>query len=82
MAETTPAATADVEIPDRFRALVPGRRYRVTLDDCCVEGHFDAVFVGFDVHDTATGSPFLAGLSFDTAIIGPAWGQFTVEPIP
>ncbi len=26
--------------------LVPGRRYRVRFEDCCVEGEFTAVFVG------------------------------------
>lgn len=74
---TEPTFTEAIEeIPERFLRLVPGRRYRVTLDDCCIEGHFDAVFVKVHLTREADGTPFCQGLIFDTAVIGPNWGSF------
>lgn len=75
------ADTVEAEVPERFRDLVPGRRYRVTMDDCCVQGYFEAMYLGLDWSIDIDGSRFLEGLLFDTAKIGPDWGQFDVEAI-
>ena len=29
--------------------LVPGQRYRIFFEDCCIQGSFEARFVGVDV---------------------------------
>lgn len=72
--------TDEPEMPERFRALVPGRRYRVTLDDCCLQGWFVGTFERFAVSPDLDGTPFVDGLVFDVGQIGPDWGAFKVEP--
>lgn len=49
------------------------------MDDCCVQGYFEATYLGLDWSTDIDGSRFLEGLLFDTATIGPDWGQFDVE---
>jgi hypothetical protein len=79
----TDQSGSDVNIG--FDELVAGIRYRVTINDCCAEGHFVGTFVGYDLnrepedddvegeHDTA---------HFDTGVIGPSWGQLTFTVLP
>jgi hypothetical protein len=62
---TTPAEPLDRE------TLVPGQRYRITLDDCCVEGWFEGVFV--EIVRDSEGDP--DGLRFDTGVVGPWWSS-------
>lgn len=64
--------------------LVVGRRYRVTLDDCCVRGHFDGRFVEIrHVPDSPTDpTPFPDAIVFDVGEISPVeWGQWQIDPI-
>jgi hypothetical protein len=29
----------------QWENLIPGKRYKVTLSDCCIDGHFTSTFV-------------------------------------
>lgn len=55
--------------------LVPGTRYRIELDDCCIEGEVTGVFSYYDLDEG--GDPDAA--VFDFGRIGPMWGQWTAE---
>ncbi len=61
-------------------ALVPGRRYRVELGDCCVNGWFEAVFDRIVMDD---GEPDKA--VFDVAEVEPGWsfgGAISFHEVP
>lgn len=70
------------------RELVVGKRYAVTMEDCCVEGQFVGTYQG--VRYTANDPKrhpdvldFPDKAVFDVGEIGPDWGQWTVtEPCP
>lgn len=87
--DTTTTATTGRHL--RPAELVPGVRYRVALEDCCVQGHFTAVFVGFRQDRTgptdATRGPASADdfdrLVFEGAEVGPDWSrQWTLTEAP
>lgn len=65
--------------------LIPGQRYLITMNDCCVQGRLLAVFVGYsyyeeeDEDEAPLDTPEAA--VFDVAIIGPIWGRWEVELI-
>jgi hypothetical protein len=56
------------------RDLIPGRRYRVEVQDCCVRAWFEAVFV------RPQGDPDLPVLVFDAAELDTStrggWGVY------
>jgi len=57
--------------------LVPGELYRVSFDDCCVEGEFVARFVRYEYED---GEQTYVIFEHGTRI-GPMWGAWKVEPV-
>lgn len=64
--------------------LVVGRRYQVTINDCCAEGSFTGTFVGVRyVEDKLHSGVFdyAHRVVFDTGEIGPMWGQWTATEI-
>lgn len=56
---------------DENKKMIPGRKYRIEMDDCCIEGHFIATF--------KTWCDYVA--MFDTAQMGPEWGKWHAEEI-
>ena len=60
----------------RFAELVPGRRYRVQFNDE-VHGHFEAVFERLVLVPDDEGGEFVDAAVFDTARIGPTWGNIS-----
>lgn len=61
----------------KWADLQPGQRYRVTMDDCCVEGWFNATFLH---HEGEEDDP-KAYAAFDTAHLGTSWGKYTFTPL-
>lgn len=62
--------------------LVPGRRYRVDLADCCVQGFFEATFVEavwFPADEDGPGDVEL--VRFDCAEVGPGGGQWIISEL-
>ncbi len=57
--------------------MVVGKRYRIRLNDCCVEGSFFGVFQRWDRVDAGDDSYDEA--VFDIGVIKPRWGQWSVE---
>lgn len=55
--------------------LVPGRRYKVHLDDCCIDGWFIDTYVG----PTRDVDGDVDGWAFAAAWIGPPWGKVEFE---
>lgn len=53
--------------------LVVGRKYRVEMDDCCVQGWFAGTLQEVVLNE---GDPY--ELLFDTGRIGPKWGKWTI----
>lgn len=58
-------------------ALVPGVRYALELEDCCIQGNLSAVFLRYELDE---GEPYKA--VFDIGTIGPMWGQWTAVVAP
>lgn len=60
-----------------------GKRYRIILDDCCIEGHVEGVFIRYKLDDfyddNKEDQTAYADAIFDIGVIGPMWGQWTVE---
>jgi len=56
--------------------LTPGVRYRITLDDCCIQATLTGVFERFILDED--GDPDEA--VFDIGTIGPMWGQWEAVP--
>lgn len=61
--------------------LVPGRRYRIDFDDCCVQGHLHAVYLA-PVEYPADEGGGLCGYRFDIGVLEPAWGTFSFTEAP
>jgi hypothetical protein len=59
--------------PTPVGKLVPGTRYRLDLDDCCVQGSLVATFSYYNLDED--GDPEEA--VFDIGTMGPMWGQWT-----
>jgi hypothetical protein len=51
----------------RDTPLVPGKRYRVSFNDCCANGWFEGIFTG--------GDPDVENFTFDCGEIAPMGGQ-------
>ncbi len=63
--------SADENYTVRGEPIV-GNRYRVVMDDCCVEGWFEGAYVGPEFKpDPIDGEPYQVGLRFSSAVIGP-----------
>ena len=54
----------------RRKGLVPGARYRITIEDCCVEATLVGTFLRTEWDD---GEPSYV---FDIGTIGPHWGRW------
>lgn len=50
-------STVNPEWTHGWPPLAVGKRYRVKFDDCCVRGHFDSVFVGYQLTPNKAGDP-------------------------
>lgn len=66
------------------RQLVVGRTYRLTMEDCCVEGHFIGEYLGVRyVENNPRKAPgvcdYPVAAVFSTGEIGPDWGQWTAK---
>ena len=58
--------------------LQAGKHYRITLDDCCIQGEFEATFLRWKPSND--GSVEYDRAVFDNGVeIGPAWGEWEVE---
>jgi len=62
--------------PTPVDKLVPGTRYRLDLEDCCVQGTLVATFSYYKLDED--GDPHEA--VFDIGTMGPMWGQWTATP--
>ncbi len=51
------------------RDLIPGTRYKVSFNDCCVGGHFTGVFERLVVDDEG----HIESAVFDTGETSPPW---------
>lgn len=58
--------------------LVPGTRYRITLDDCCIRGTLTGTFKSYILDEDGDSDEAV----FDIGTIGPMWGSWTVEVVP
>jgi hypothetical protein len=54
--------------------LIPGARYRVELDDCCVKGWFEATFEKLEVNPEDP--DLIEAAVFDRARIEQDWGPY------
>ena len=79
---------SEVRPDQRFgdQTLIPGRVYRLSMSDCCVEGHFVGRYVGVRyVENDPRGAPgvldFPYAAVFSTGEIGPEWGQWTPQEV-
>ena len=61
---------------DKSQMLV-NKRYKITLDDCCISGHVVGTFLGW-IGDS---DPEWADARSDIGIIGPYWGRWSVEEV-
>jgi hypothetical protein len=59
---------------------VPGRRYEIELDDCCIQGELEATFVEFVLYEPPD-APDPCGLRFDIGTLEPMWGSFTLREL-
>lgn len=80
-----PEPPADVHDPapavetDRTE-LVPGRRYEVEIDDCCVQLTLAGTFEDFTEFPAEEGGG-VDGYRFDFGVLEPAWGAFTFREV-
>ena len=58
--------------------LTPGRRYSISLEDCCIEGQLEGVFLG-RVIDVEEG--MVTDYRFDFGTLGPDWGKWYTEEV-
>jgi hypothetical protein len=56
--------------------LTPGVRYRVELDDCCVKGWFEAIFVRLELNPDDP--DLIEAAVFDRARIEQDWGPYAI----
>ncbi len=56
------------DLEDEKKALKPGVKYKITMDDCCIEGEIYGVFVEWDLESREA--------VFDIGRIGPEWGAW------
>ena len=79
---------SEVRLDETFggRTLRVGHTYRLTMQDCCIEGHFVGQYLG--VRYTENDSRHHPGVFdypttavFTTGEIGPDWGQWTAVEI-
>lgn len=61
------------EIFEDIRNLTPGKCYKISLHDCCIEGSVQGVYERFDEQEDQ--------YIFDTCVIGPGWGQWTAREV-
>lgn len=79
------AAPSEVRPDTEFggRSLVVGKRYTVTMDDCCIEGRFVGTYLGVRYTPDNPARPdvldFADRAVFDVGEIGPDWGQWSVS---
>lgn len=64
--------------------MVPGKRYRITLKDCCIEGEIFGTFVEWQWPENWDGGRGEDDRAYQEAIfdigrIGPAWGKWRVK---
>ena len=62
--------------------MVPGKMYRITMEDCCIQGVIFGTFIQWITEDEE--GPFEEGeniAKFDIGHIGPAWGAWKVEEL-
>lgn len=57
--------------------LVPGVRYLIDMQDCCIQGEITGVFERYELDED--GDPDVA--VFDFGRIGPMWGQWDATPV-
>lgn len=65
---------------DNDQPITVGTRYSVTLDDCCVAGHFVSTLTGFvlDTDDEA----FIDTLGFENGVCLTEWNGVTFRVTP
>lgn len=63
----------------KHRNLVPGKRYRITIEDCCVGAEMYGTFL--HIHYDSDEYDDVRDYHFDIGIIGPDWGAWTTEEI-
>lgn len=59
---------------------VPGRRYEIQLDDCCIQGYLEATFLEFVLYEPPD-PPDPCGLRFDIGTIEPMWGAYVLREL-
>ena len=63
------------ELFDDTRKLIVGQKYRIALDDCCIQGEITmGMFQRFDAEEDK--------YIFDAGRIGPGWGEWSTSLIP
>jgi len=68
----------------RERHLESGKRYKITMDDCCIQGEFIGTFLRWEnvnPSDSQNEPLMYATAVFDIGSIEPGWGAWTTEEI-
>jgi len=58
---------------NKIALLIPGKRYKITLDDCCIQGELVGTFLKYDADQDRA--------FFYFGYIGPDWGAWTVKEL-
>lgn len=70
----------DYEEPAARQALEPGKRYRIVLEDCCIQGELQGTFLERVPHEEDS-KVYETSYRFDIGVIGPCWGLWRTEEV-
>jgi len=65
----------------RAEDLIPGKRYEITLEDCCIQGTLFGTFLHPNAFQDEDGFIYDWEYHFDIGVLGPCWGQWTTKEI-